>query len=111
MNNRVAAYLVGIVLLIGTVRVASAVDYTYDALQRLVRVDYASGASIAYSYDAAGNRLTLVLQATPPGDDFAYMTNNGTITITKYTGASGAVTIPSTINGLQVTSIGANAFY
>ena len=34
-----------------------------------------------------------------------YTINNGTITITEYTGPGGAVTIPSTINGLPVTSI------
>ena len=38
--------------------------------------------------------------------EFNYTTNNGTITITGYTGPGGAVTIPSTINGLPVTSIG-----
>src|SRR5512139_620079 len=37
---------------------------------------------------------------------FDYVTNNGTITITRYTGFGGAVTIPSQINGLPVTSIG-----
>ena len=37
---------------------------------------------------------------------FTYTTNNGTITITGYTGSGGAVTIPGTINGLPVTSIG-----
>src|ERR1019366_6238186 len=37
-------------------------------------------------------------------------TNNGTITITGYTGSGGAVTIPDTINGLPVTSIGSYAF-
>jgi hypothetical protein len=41
---------------------------------------------------------------------FGYMTKNGTITITKYTGSGGAVTIPDTINGLPVTSIGDKAF-
>ena len=40
-----------------------------------------------------------------------YTTNNGTITITKYTGPGGDVTIPDTINGLPVTSIGGGAFY
>jgi hypothetical protein len=39
-----------------------------------------------------------------------YTTNNGTITIMHYTGSSGAVVIPSTINGLPVTSIGNGAF-
>jgi hypothetical protein len=37
-------------------------------------------------------------------------TNNGTITITGYTGAGGAVAIPDTINGLLVTGIGSSAF-
>jgi len=39
---------------------------------------------------------------------FTYTTNNGTITITGYAGSGGvgAVTIPGTINGLPVTSIG-----
>jgi hypothetical protein len=41
---------------------------------------------------------------------FNYTTNNGAITITRYTGPSGSVTIPDTINGLPVTSIGNNAF-
>ena len=37
--------------------------------------------------------------------DFTYATNNGAITITGYTGAGGAVTIPDAITGLPVTSI------
>jgi len=41
---------------------------------------------------------------------YTYTANNGAITITGYTGAGGAVTIPSTINGLPVTSIGDYAF-
>ena len=49
--------------------------------------------------------LPLAVQA-----QFDYTTNNGTITITGYTGPGGDVTIPSTINGLLVTSIGEYAF-
>ncbi|MEK7677089.1 MAG: leucine-rich repeat domain-containing protein, partial [Verrucomicrobiota bacterium] len=49
--------------------------------------------------------LPAVVQA-----QFNYTTQNGTITITGYTGSGGAVTIPSTINGLPVTSIGDFAF-
>ncbi len=37
---------------------------------------------------------------------FDYTTNAGTITITHYAGPGGVVTIPATINGLPVTSIG-----
>jgi hypothetical protein len=39
---------------------------------------------------------------------FTFTTNNGTIT--TYTESGGPVTIPSTINGLPVTSIGDGAF-
>jgi len=42
--------------------------------------------------------------------DFTYTTNNGTITITGYTGPGGVVSIPDTINGLPVGSIGVGAF-
>ena len=41
---------------------------------------------------------------------FHYTTNNGTITITGYTGPGGLVIVPSTINGLPVTVIGDNSF-
>jgi hypothetical protein len=54
-----------------------------------------------------GGRPTALWDPLVP---FNYETNNGTITITKYTGPGGAVTIPSTINGLPVTSIGDCAF-
>jgi hypothetical protein len=42
---------------------------------------------------------------------FNYMTNAGAITITGYSGLCENVIIPAAINGLPVTSIGANAFY
>ncbi len=41
---------------------------------------------------------------------YTFTTNHGTISITKYTGPGGAVSIPSTITGLPVTSIGSSAF-
>ena len=53
-----------------------------------------------------GLALTLSAQA-----QFTYITNNGTITITAgYTGPGGDVTIPDSINGLPVTTIGNDAF-
>jgi hypothetical protein len=54
----------------------------------------------------------LLLLALPAAVQAQYTdtTNNGTITITGYTGSGGAVTIPDTINGLPVTSIGSYAF-
>lgn len=41
---------------------------------------------------------------------FTYTTNGAAITITGYTGPGGNIIIPSTINGLPVTSIGDDAF-
>jgi hypothetical protein len=48
-----------------------------------------------------------------PGEahaQFLFVTNNGSITITGYTGPSGNVVIPTETNGLPVTSIGDFAF-
>src|ERR1039458_4732695 len=53
--------------------------------------------------------LLLTLPVVVEGQ-FILTTNNGTITIKGYTGSGGAVDIPSTTNGLPVTSIGNNAF-
>lgn len=42
---------------------------------------------------------------------FNYTTNDGSITITGYTGSNKTVVIPSTIDGLPVTTIGTQAFF
>ena len=49
--------------------------------------------------------LLLALPATAQAQ-FSYITNDGSIMLTRYIGPGGAVTIPSTIDGLPVTSIG-----
>jgi hypothetical protein len=54
--------------------------------------------------------LVMTPPSEPPRPQLAYTTNNGAITITKYTGFAASLTIPSTINGLPVTSIGDDAF-
>ena len=43
-------------------------------------------------------------------NDFKYEVDDGKVTIADYTGAGGAVTVPNTIEGLPVTTIGDNAF-
>ena len=43
---------------------AIADTYQYDALGRLIGVVYSDGSTIAYTYDAAGNR-TVVTQTSP----------------------------------------------
>jgi hypothetical protein len=58
--------------------------------------------------------LALLLLLTLPAAvqaQFTYTTNNGTITITGYTGSNGVVMIPDSIADLPVTSIGDWAFY
>ena len=54
--------------------------------------------------------LLLALPAALQAEDYTYTTNNGTITITRYKGPGGAVTIPDKITDLPVTSIGIAAF-
>ena len=56
--------------------------------------------------------LLLLLALPAVGQaQFNIITNNGTITITGYTGSNGMVMIPGAIAGLPVTSIGDWAFY
>ena len=65
------------------------------------------------STTSAARVLSLVLLfavLSPVKAQFTYATNNGRITITGYTGAGGAVTIPDNVGGLPVTSIGSTAF-
>src|SRR6516225_8130382 len=62
-----------------------------------------------YSFTAFAMLLSFPI-AGLPAQDFTYTNINGTITITGYTGPGGNVTIPSTITGLPVTSIGAYSF-
>jgi PKD repeat protein len=52
----------------------------------------------------------LLLDAPAAQAQFTFTTNNGTITITGYYGPGGAVTIPSSADGLPVTTIGEGAF-
>ena len=43
--------------------------------------------------------------------DYEFDVRNGEVSITGYTGVGGAITIPNTISGYPVTSIGGSAFY
>jgi hypothetical protein len=54
--------------------------------------------------------LLTLTTAAPLEAQFTYVTNNGSITITGYSGPGGAVTIPSNINNLAVTGIGNAVF-
>lgn len=41
---------------------------------------------------------------------FTFATNDGSVTISSYSGPGGAITIPDSVDGLPVTGIGVNAF-
>ena len=52
--------ILAVVVAVGNVQGAS-VTYTYDTMNRLTRVAYPDGTTIAYAYDSAGNRLSQVI--------------------------------------------------
>jgi len=53
----------------------------------------------------------LLLASGLRAGDYIYETNNNTINLIAYTGKGGAVSIPATLDGLPVTSVGNGAFY
>lgn len=66
-------------------------------------------ATVYYIYGTTGWGATFGGAPTATASyPFAYSINGSTITITKYLGPIDAVVIPSSINGLAVTSIGTN---
>ena len=58
----------------------------------------------------AGTWIVLALAAVGRAEDFAWTTQNGTATLSKYSGPGGAVEIPAQANGLPVVAIGSGAF-
>jgi hypothetical protein len=55
-----------------------------------------------------GEDRTFVTSRT--SGDYTYMTSDSTATITGYTGAGGVLSIPGTLNGLPVITVGRSAF-
>jgi uncharacterized repeat protein (TIGR03803 family) len=74
-------------------------------------VFYDDSATVYYWLGTAGWSNTFAGLPTEAENPFTCSTNaDNTLTITGYTGPGGAVTIPTNINGLTVTSIGDDAF-
>ncbi|HEX3799217.1 MAG TPA: leucine-rich repeat protein [Verrucomicrobiae bacterium] len=69
-----------------------------------------NGAYSVVVSNAVGAVLSSAATLTVNVIPFAFTTNNGGIVITGYTGTNTLATIPSTINGLPVSSIESNAF-
>lgn len=71
----------------------------------------------AYPYPPPGLAINPVylddirFSSTAMQAQFSYAVNDGTVTITGFSGPAGDGIIPGTINGLPVTSIGTRAFY
>ena len=62
--NILKIYLIFLVLLFllmqTTVSAQVSVSYTYDNAQRLTKAMYSNGTQISYTYDAVGNRTTMI---------------------------------------------------
>ena len=72
---------------------------------------YAFSVRATDSVGATADQLLSLIVGTPTSSSlFTFTTNNGAITITGYSGGTGAVMVPVAINGWPVTSIGTNAF-
>ena len=91
---------------------AQTINYIYDELNRLIRVEYGSGMVIEYTYDKVGNRLKKELQitdttaptttASPPGGPY---NTSQTVTLTcKDEGGSGCNRIYYTTDGATPTT-------
>jgi YD repeat-containing protein len=87
---------------------AETVNYIYDELNRLIRVEYGDGTKIMYTYDEAGNRkyvglydtLPPVTTATPPGGNYETAQS---VTLTCNDDISGCNEIYYTTNGNDPT--------
>jgi uncharacterized protein (TIGR03437 family) len=122
-------------LLAAHILLAAAVNYSYDAAGRLVRIDYGAAGSINYTYDKAGNLLSRVTQAAGAsgvitsvntagaGPDIAqndWIEIKGTNLVPANTPAAGVIwssapefatgQMPTQIGGVSVTVNGKAAF-
>ena len=55
-------------LLLSGTATAATTQYTYDNLNRLIRVERSGGATTLYEYDVLGNRTRMVVTTSPGGD-------------------------------------------
>ncbi len=61
MNNKIAFFTLIVVFVLLGIDFSHAATYSYDALNRIINVEYSAGYSIAYQYDSVGNRTTRIV--------------------------------------------------
>jgi YD repeat-containing protein len=59
-TKKIALFLAGLILLAACSAVAGTITHEYDELNRLIRTIHPDGTVIEYTYDEAGNRLTVL---------------------------------------------------
>lgn len=104
MNNQFIKLNVLVVffgIFLTAVVLATTAQYTYDNLNRLIKVQYDDGTIIQYTYDEVGNRLTQQVQAF--SEAAAKSASGGTP-------VSAPAPVPSTPESLVVTGAGAFMF-
>lgn len=67
--NSIVKVVLTFVLLFSTTTIVSAASYTYDELNRLTKVTYEDGTIVSYTYDAAGNILSVKNELKGEGND------------------------------------------
>jgi YD repeat-containing protein len=91
-----------LVLISSHISLAATLTYTYDQLNRLTRVDYGNGITEQYTYDAAGNRLSLMTSGVRPPTSAITSPADGAVLI----GDSYAITgIVSDVTGYGIQKV------
>jgi YD repeat-containing protein len=65
MKKLIACVVLALSLTVAVPANATTVTYVYDALGRVVEVNFDNGIWIYYGYDAAGNRWIYAMDCTP----------------------------------------------
>lgn len=68
-----------VIILFASYAFGATITYTYDSLNRLTQVDYGNGSKEEFSYDPAGNRLSLTVEA--PTDYYCDNDTDGHISL------------------------------
>ena len=111
-------HLIGVFILIAVGCGGSAFAYdsvqkvSYDSLNRLTMVDYGNGQTIAYTYDAAGNRLSQFTRASTSFPLAAPQVVGGVVAWGAGANSSyGGVPVPADLSGVVQVSAGAGSYH